>query len=200
VLSATLIFTYQQDNANKAQHDNDLKIAEANRQNDLKIADDQQQEAALKAYLDDMTTLLLDKKLGSQAVADKVASAQAAIIARAKTLTVLSRLSDPQRKATVVQFLYEAHLIGYLSSDTTPIQIPSAIDLRGVDLSGVILSGTYLRFIDLRGANLRGADLSDANLRCAKVTQAQLNTTKSLQGAILLNVGCYNASKLATLQ
>src|SRR5947209_3458481 len=90
-----------------------VHLTELQHQNDIQLADDQQQEATLKAYLDDMTTLLLDKKLGSQDQGALTASAQAAVIARAKTLTALRRLTNPQRKATVVQFLYQSQLIGY---------------------------------------------------------------------------------------
>ncbi len=148
VAFVSISFSTQQDANNQRQHQIDLKIAQDNRQNDLKIADDQQQEATLKAYLDDMTTLLLDKKLGSHDKADKAASDEAAVIARAKTLTALHRLTDPRRKATVVQFLYEAHLIGYFPFDTTSsIPVAHIIDLRGADLIGA----------NLIGANLSGA-------------------------------------------
>src|SRR6266568_6816557 len=128
IAGATLLFSIQQAHLADLQH-----------LSDLKIADDQQQEATLKAYLDDMTTLLLDKKLGSQAAADKTASAEAAVIARAKMLTALSRLTDPQLKARVVQFLYEANLIGYYDSTHSSLH-NSTIDLSGAHLSGADLS------------------------------------------------------------
>src|SRR5437762_2648110 len=48
---------------------------------------DQQEQATLQTYFDDMTKLLFDDKLGSQTVADKATSTKAAVIARAKTLT-----------------------------------------------------------------------------------------------------------------
>ena len=173
---ATIGFGLWQAHLADLQHQNDLKIAQDSRQNDLKIADDQQQETTLKAYLDDMTTLLLDKKLGSHDKADKAASDEAAVIARAKTLTALRRLTDPRRKATVVQFLYEAHLIGYLSFDTTSsIPVANIIDL----------SGANLRAADLRAANLRAANLSAAYLTGAIVTSEQLAPAKSLKGAIM---------------
>jgi len=166
------------------QHQYDLNIAATRYANDQHLAQDQQQEATLKAYLDDMTTLLLDKKLGSQAVADKVASAEAAIVARAKTLTALRRLTDPQRKATVVQFLYEANLIN--KSDVI-------VDLRDADLRGADLRFATLRGVNLRGANLSCiepsgkticTDLSDADLTGADLSEAHLNGA-NLTGAIL---------------
>ncbi|CAA9455971.1 MAG: Pentapeptide repeat family protein [uncultured Rubrobacteraceae bacterium] len=70
------------------------------------------------------------------------------------TLSVLPRL-DGERKACVLQFLYETDLI---------TKDPSVVDLLGADLgeanlNGANLSGTDLRGVDLNGANLREADL-----------------------------------------
>jgi uncharacterized protein YjbI with pentapeptide repeats len=184
VLGAGAIwFNFQQNTtssqASQVQHAIDQKIAQDNRQNDLKIVDDQQQEATLKAYLDDMTTLLLDDKLGSQAVADKALSAEAAIVARAKTLTALSRLTDPQRKARVVQFLYEAHLIGYYDSTHSSLHNPiidlSDADLSRANLGEVILSGNVLSIANLSGANLSNANLSGADLSSAELSLANLS-------------------------
>ncbi len=106
VMCATIVFSVQQDEASQTQHDNDLRIAEANRQNDLKMANDQEEEATLAAYLDGITGLLLDNKLG-----DPKVSYGASIVARAKTMVVLSRLKNRQRKSMIIRFLYEAHLI-----------------------------------------------------------------------------------------
>lgn len=57
------------------------------------LANEQQQETTLQTYINDMTALLFDDKLGGHAPT----SAEAAVIARAKTLIVLSRLANPQR-------------------------------------------------------------------------------------------------------
>jgi uncharacterized protein YjbI with pentapeptide repeats len=148
VAGATFLFSTQQAQLTDLQHQNDLRIAQDNRQNDLKIADDQQQETTLKAYLDDMTILLLDKKFGSQTVADKAASAEAAVVARAKTLIALRRLTNPQRKAAVVQFLYEARLVGYCPTVNC---VGPLIDLSRADLYEA----------NLRGAKLSGVDLGE---------------------------------------
>jgi hypothetical protein len=170
-------FSIQQDASNQQQHLVDLKIAQDNRRSALKIADDQQQEATLKAYLDDMTTLLLGEKLGDQAPT----SAEAAVLARSKTITALSRLTDPQRKAAVVQFLYESHLIGYYDSPH------SSLHHSIIDLSGALLSGANLSSVNLSGANLSGADLSGANLSRADLSSA------TLRSAILRNANLSNA-------
>jgi hypothetical protein len=160
VLIASLLFTNHQDKLNQAQHDFDRKSAQA-----------QQEEDALKTYLDDMTTLLLDKKLGSQAPGDTASSATSAIIARAKTLIVLSRLENPQRKAIIVQFLYEVKLI----NDVPPIVSLSGADLHGADLHGTNLDNVNLNSSGLSGANLSGASLNGANLGEANLSSTDLS-------------------------
>ena len=154
------------------QNQTSLQIAKDNRAQDLQIARDTQEEATLKAYLDDMTTLLLDKKLGSQAVADKVASADAAVVAQAKTLTALSRLTDGRRKGRLLIFLDEAQLIGF-SDGYGKLHNP-IINLVGADLRHADLSGALLSYADLSIADLSGADLSYADLHHAVLIGAHL--------------------------
>ena len=183
---ATITFNAQQANNAKEQH----KI-------DQVSADNQQQEATLQAYLDDMTKLIFDDKLGSQAVADKATSTEAAIVARAKTLTVLSRLANPQRKARVVQFLYESNLIGYYDPTHTFRHNP-IIDLKSADLSSADLSGANLFGADLSGVNLHFANLRNANLSCASLsggkTLCAILSNANLSGAILSNANLSGAT------
>jgi uncharacterized protein YjbI with pentapeptide repeats len=112
-------------------------------------------------------------------------------LARARTLTVLSRLNG-ERKASVLEFLYESDLI---TKDRLVINLAGA-DLSGANLSLVAadsLSGrlrgrglTNLSGADLSAANLSGADLSDANLLDAQgVTKEQLEQAYSLEGATM---------------
>ncbi len=62
----------------------------------------------------------------------------------------------------------------------------SNADLRSVNLSSANLSGADLRFADLgEGANLSSADLRFADLDGAEVTEEQLATASSLEGAIM---------------
>ncbi len=171
------------------------------RQNhDLEIAADNQREAALQAYLDKMSELLLEKDLRQSQPGDEVRT-----IANVRTLTVLPQL-DPLRKRSVLRFLQEAGLIdrgktivnlssanlrfavlyGATLSDTDL----SRINLRDTNLSRARLDGADLgeadlRDADLRGANLEGANLSQVDLRGAKVTPEQLATAKSLKGATM---------------
>lgn len=66
---------------------------------------DNQREAALQAYIDKMSELLLEKNLRQSAVDDEVRN-----VARMRTLTVLWSL-DPPRKRSVLEFLFESSLI-----------------------------------------------------------------------------------------
>jgi len=109
-----------------------------------------------------MSTLLLDKNLrGSD-------NSEARTLARARTLTVLSRL-DPEDKRSVLQFLYESGLILRDEGTGTAVDEPSALIgdctpyvlLRGADLSGASLSGASLSDTNLREADLRDADLRE---------------------------------------
>jgi uncharacterized protein YjbI with pentapeptide repeats len=86
-------------------------------------------------------------------------------VARARTLTVLPRL-DGNRKARVVQFLYESRLI---------TKDGGIVDLKGADLSGANLSRANLIEADLRKANLSGANLYTANLYRADLSGANLS-------------------------
>jgi hypothetical protein len=124
------------------------------------------QDEALQAYLDQMSAMLIPNKdqpsLYKAYQGDSLSS-----VARARTLTVLPRL-DGNRKARVVQFLYESGLI----TKDRPV-----LDLRGADL---------------RGANLGGAIISDEpgwpqeHLGHLE-QQATSYHTASLEGAIMPN-------------
>jgi hypothetical protein len=72
--------------------------AEERTRNEQKIAMDNQREVALQEYIDHMSELLLEKRLGDTAEDGVVRK-----IARVRTLTVLRNL-DPARKASVLSF------------------------------------------------------------------------------------------------
>src|SRR6266516_2570592 len=81
------------------------EAAEKRAQTEREIASDHQREAALQAYIDKMSELLLEKRLRGSAEDDEVRK-----IARVRTLRVLPRL-DKERKRSVLQFLHESGLI-----------------------------------------------------------------------------------------
>jgi hypothetical protein len=91
-------FTAQQD-ANQQHIENQRAKAER------ELAKERAQDEALQAYLDQMSNLLLERNLRESAKDSEVRS-----LARARTLTVLSRL-DSARKERLLQFLYEAGLL-----------------------------------------------------------------------------------------
>jgi pentapeptide repeat protein len=142
----------------------------------LSLQEQREQEASLRAYLDQMTELLLHEKLRTSRPDAEVRS-----VARIRTLTVL-RVLDGVRKATVMQFLYEAELIGgihYNEEGDVLGTIDAIVSLDGAHLDGAYLTEAYLTKADLSGAHLRGAlltkaDLSGASLRGALLTEADL--------------------------
>lgn len=173
-----LWFTAQQDNRQRQQ-----QIAEAKQAR--QIEEQRTQDAALQAYLDQMSTLLLTENgLRSSKEGSEVRT-----LARARTLTVLDRLGKndnapnmPDRKRNVVQFLYEAKLI---QSKGTPV-----IDLDGADLSHTDLSKMRLEDVNLNDTNLTnatfssGQNLSGAWMGNANLTEADLEGV-NLDGAYL---------------
>jgi uncharacterized protein YjbI with pentapeptide repeats len=118
------------------------------------IEEQRAQDAALQAYLDQMSQLMLEGGLRGSEEGSEVRT-----LARARTRTVLGRL-DSRRKGSVVQFLYEASLI----NKENPV----------VSLSDVRLSGANLSHLELSDANLSEAELSDANLSDANLSEAKL--------------------------
>jgi hypothetical protein len=129
----------------------------------LEIENQRSQDEALQAYLDQMSAMLIPNN-GQPSLYDESLPDSLRTVARARTLTVLSRL-DGDRKARVVQFLYEAGLI----AKGRPI-----VDLAGGDLRGTNLFGANLREADLRRTYRREADLSSADLSSADLSSAYL--------------------------
>lgn len=138
---------------------------------------DNQREAALQAYIDKMSELLLAKNLRSSTEDEEVQK-----IARVWTLTALRRL-DAERKGSVLQFLHESGLIG---KDRRIINLTGA-NLIGANLGGANLSGANLSGVYLSRADMSGADLSKANLSGVVLYKANLSLA-NLIGANLSGV------------
>lgn len=153
-----------------------LKLQERREEEGRKLEEQRVQDAALQAYLDQMTQLLLHEKLRTSEGDDEVRS-----VARARTLTVL-RVLDGARKATVVQFLYEADLIGRRTLSDNKIY--AVVSLSGADLTRSSLGRARLRGVNLEEADLREADLDGADLFKAELNGANL-TGARLRGANL---------------
>jgi uncharacterized protein YjbI with pentapeptide repeats len=147
-----------------------LDIAEQHRQDQV-IAEQRRQDDMRQAYLDGMSQLVTDK----EQPLDKVPrGASLSILARARTLTVLTRL-DGERKRSVLQFLYESRLVT-MGHDI--------VDLREADLGKASLSKANLSEANLSGANLYGSTLSEADLSRANLSEATLSSA-TLSGANL---------------
>jgi Pentapeptide repeats (8 copies) len=157
-----------------------LQLEERREAEARKLDTERAQDAALQAYLDQMTQLLLHEKLRTSQPDDEVRS-----VARARTLTVL-RVLRGVRSATVLQFLYEARLIGGIKEEGgLSGTIDAIVSLEGAgllwaNLAGANLQGANLQWTSLTGANLEGADLTHC-----KVTREQLAQALSLEGAKL---------------
>jgi Pentapeptide repeats (8 copies) len=144
---------------------------------------DQQQATILQTYIDNIQTLLLNYKLQESKQTDEVA-----IVARARTLTALQGL-DPERRGRLVQFIYEAQLIGFKDRPGNPtLDLSSAIFygaiLYGAHLEDAHLEGTHLEGAHLDGATLNGIYLDGAHLDGATITSAYLSSA-DLRGATL---------------
>jgi hypothetical protein len=178
----------------EAQRQRDRETEQSQRQRELEVGSQRAQDDAAQAYLDQMALLLLDKDrpLRHSQEGDEVRT-----LARARTLTVLSRLDGARRGSVVVQFLYESGLI---------TKGHAVVALRGANLSGAYLGMSYLRDVDLSGAilggaglggtDLRGADLSDAHLSDAYLGETDLRDA-DLSGADLSEVRSWTAEQLS---
>jgi hypothetical protein len=149
--------------------------AELQRDNQVKQANDD----SLQAYLDQMSALLLEDDLRNVPEDSEVR-----MLARSRTLTILSRL-DPRGRSQVLQFLLETELIQGRELET-PIINPSdpnlsalknlVINLSGANLSGVFVpADTNLSYVDLSSTDLSGANLSEANLSTADLTATNMH-------------------------
>jgi hypothetical protein len=140
------------------------------------IEEQRAQDDALQAYLDQMSTLLLEKDLCSSTEDNATEdSKEARTLARARTLTVLGRL-DPNRKPQVMQFLLEADLVGSVD-ESGPI-----IGLRSADLSRANLFNADLINADLSGAYQIPKDSIERRIFPSEELKRQ---AKSLKGATM---------------
>ena len=165
---------------------------------ELAVEHQDAQDEALRAYLDQIGQLLLDKAtpLRESKEGDEIRT-----LARARTLTVLELL-DASRKTSVMRFLVESVLIqkeeganeGHVTNQ--PVITLSGANLRGFGLIRADLRGATLRWANLSGAYLRRANLSRANLRDvtlsgeaylirANLSEASLKDA-NLSGALLI--------------
>jgi uncharacterized protein YjbI with pentapeptide repeats len=150
------------------------KIENQRAEAERELAVQSTQDEALQSYLDQMSSLILEKDLRESKENSEVRT-----LARARTLTVLSRL-DSNRKGQVVRFLAEADLVRGDRDEDGDFHQP-VIALTRADLSDADLNE-----VDLNRADLNYADLSGANLKYAHLWQARMIVT-DLSGAKLVS-------------
>jgi uncharacterized protein YjbI with pentapeptide repeats/cell division protein FtsB len=150
------------------------------------LAEQRAQDEALQAYLDQMSQLILDRKLleVEQGVPVHEPGDPVHTLAQARTSTAILRL-DSEHNESVTHFLINSGL-SVRTKDSVRL-------LRGSTLSHATLSGAHLPNADLGDADLIGADLSNALLLNANLIGADLS------GADLSNALLDNADLVAHL-
>lgn len=170
-----------------------LWIARKQKERDEGIASDRAQEEALQAYLDKMSILMIEGKIGARH-GDPLGE-NARRVAQARTKEALLVL-DKDHKRRPLKLLYE---LGLIDGSSPVIALDNAgldhaclgelslreaclarADLRATDLSGSDLRGTDLSGADLRGADMRNADLSHTDLTRANLLPYDENSPARL--------------------
>jgi uncharacterized protein YjbI with pentapeptide repeats len=183
-LIAGLFTTVQIIYQNRAETDRQQALSAQTENLQRFIQESKVQEASLQAYLDQMSTLLLQENLREAGDSSAVRA-----IAQARTATVIQKL-DTDGNRDLIRFLNEAGLTGI---DQSSISILAGADLRGAHLEDVDLSTIDLSGAILSGANLSGANLTSANLNGANLSGASLESA-TLDGAFLDNVDLSRAN------
>jgi uncharacterized protein YjbI with pentapeptide repeats len=153
-------FTLQQDVRQNA-------IEERRAQAERELAEVRAQDAALQAYLDQMTLLILDRKLLEAGDGDPVYT-----LAQARTSTIIIRL-DAEHNRSVTRFLTDSGMTG--TERVTEGGDATVSVLRGLELDGADLSSGNLVGADLTDASLHNAHLHNAGLLWADLTDADLS-------------------------
>jgi len=140
-------------------------------------ARDQRNQATLDAYIDQMSTLLLQYHLTNTGQGDPTRA-----VAQARTYTALHDL-DPLRRARLIGFLWGANLI----NGSQPIISVKLVNMVSVDFSNVYLDSVNLNRALLMNANFYNCTLTNADLDNAKLSRANLSLA-NLGGADLSGV------------
>jgi hypothetical protein len=127
-------------------------VARRQRERDEAVAREQAQDEALRAYLDQMSNLMIDQKLGKNEEDSKEDSVRK--VAQARTIAVLLGL-DSEHKRRPLKLVYELGLINRNGNGTESI-----IELKNAGLDRANLSELTLRDANLRCADLRATDLT----------------------------------------
>ena len=188
------IFTYIVQKRDKEKTEEQAKV-------ERQIAKDNLAEEAIKAYLDNMTKLLLDKQIRKELFPDNELKLilnkelrkdklkflnkedndnPVRDVARTQTITILRRLeNDKEHQTRIINFLRDAQLYEFI--------------FQNANLSKIDLSQNNLYNANLQNASLRGANLQDANLERANLQDANL-AFANLQGTDLISANLPRAN------
>ncbi|MGB3493272.1 MAG: pentapeptide repeat-containing protein [Elainellaceae cyanobacterium] len=163
------------------------------------VADDQRQQALLRGYFEQISTLLIDSDLKGAGEYSEVKSVAASLTA--STLRDL----DSSRRNSLMRFLTSTGLAAPLPGSTSEAGILSRADLSGVDLSHTALNGIDLHSADLTSANLTQTDLGGgANLKNIRFINTDLTgadfENAALEGAVFAYTDLRNAQNLTDEQ
>ena len=182
---------------NRAAKSRDDAAQQKQRKHEEAIVVRREEEADVQGYLDNISQLLTDPE---RPLRRSHLGHPLSIVARTRTLTVLGKVQDGERKGRALKFL---NTVGLISGNRPVISLQGAnlqganlreADLRianfqGVNLQGAYLQGAYLQRAYLQRANLQRANLDEADLRIANLQKANLQRATlqkaNLQGAIL---------------
>jgi uncharacterized protein YjbI with pentapeptide repeats len=144
------------------------KLENQRAETERELAERRAQDEALQAYLDQMSQLILERKLLEVEQGNPVHEQGDAVhtLAQARTSTAILRL-DAEHNKSVTHFLITSGL-SVRSKDSARL-------LRGSTLSHAKLSGAHLPNVDLGDADLSGADLSNALMVNANLIVADLS-------------------------
>ena len=143
------------------------------KRSERRIQLDQQYQKTLNDYLSFMTELLLKNKL-----LEKDCMPVTRSIARTQTLFALRAL-DGNRKAKLLQFLYESGLI----LNNPIIQLTGA-DFRSANLENAVLRGAEIRGAYFQGADFRKANLDEGDFRGCDFSGADLDGASMLRASL----------------
>src|SRR5215203_6437342 len=162
-------------------------VARKQRERDETIALEHAQDETLRAYLDQMSDLMIDQQLGRDRKDKDSLEDHVRRVAQARTIAILLGL-DGRHKRRPLKLIYELELInkGDNILDLKNAGLDHA-DFSECSLRRAHLRGADLRVSDLSGADLRESDLTEVDLRGADLRRADLSNTVLTKANLLPN-------------
>jgi uncharacterized protein YjbI with pentapeptide repeats len=149
------------------------------------IEDDRQQEAAIEAYMDRMSDLLLTHNLwGSKS------ESEGREVARGRTMNTLRRV-NAERQGHVIQFLADGGLLNASSLASNQPKEP-VIDLRYINLRGIQLRNVIMTNVQLDAIAMNEARLNPCFMISCKLHNVQMERANLSGGSFVVTefLGC----------